>query len=270
MALRNPFDGRRRLRGSTRARMMLAPAFMFFVGGFFGNAAHLLSFWAAGLLIIAASWLTREGLRAGLAYDERAVARRPAIPRKLLGAGATGLAVALGALGQGPVTAVVLGIIGTGLHIASFGIDPLHDKGEGLDAGRVARAVDEAERYLTEMTTRVEALGDGTLSRRVAGFTATARGLFRRVEDDPRDLPAVRRYLGVYLMGARDATVAFADLWARGHEPQARRDYLALLSDLETDFAHRTSLMLQGDRADLDLEIAVLRDRLAREERGRP
>ncbi|WP_435166815.1 5-bromo-4-chloroindolyl phosphate hydrolysis family protein [Falsirhodobacter sp. 1013] len=269
IARRHPFDGRRRLRGSSRARMMLLPAALFFLTGFFGDAAHLLTFWAAGLLIIASSWLTREGLRAGLAYDTRTIARRPALPRKLMAAGATGLGLAVGTVQQGPVLALLMGVAGAALHVASFGVDPLRDKGEGLDASRVARAVDEAESYLNEITTRIEALGDPALSGRVAGFVATARGLFRRVEDDPRDLPGARRYLGVYLMGARDATVAFADLSAQRADGDARRDYVALLSDLETDFANRTSVLLQNDRADLDLEISVLRDRLTREERGR-
>lgn len=269
MVRRHLFDDRRRLRGATRARLMLLPAFLFILTGFFGDAAHLLTSWAAGLLIMAASWMTREGLRAGLAYDSRSIARRPALPRKLGGAGLVGLALAVGAAGQGALAALLLGAAGAGLHVASFGVDPLRDKGLDSDGSRVARAVDEAEAYLAEMNARIAALGDASLAARVDGFTASARALFRQVEGDPRKLGGARRYLGVYLMGARDATVALADLPHDARRGQPRSDYLALLSDLETDFAHRTSLLLQDDRADLDLEISVLRERLMREERGR-
>ena len=96
-------------------------------------------------------------------------------------------------------------------------------------------------------------------------FAATARELFTRVEEDPDDIPAARRYLGIYLQGARDATVKFADLYAQTQDPRAREDYENLLRDLETEFAARTRKLIEGGRTDLDIEIGVLRERLARE-----
>ena len=78
---------------------------------------------------------------------------------------------------------------------------------------------------------------DRTLEARVDRFAATARTLFRTVEGDPRDLTAARKYIWrVYLMGARDATVKFADLYAQTRDAKARADYEALLTDLETTF----------------------------------
>ena len=89
--------------------------------------------------------------------------------------------------------------------------------------------------------------------------------MFRAVEDDPRDLTGARRYLGVYLLGARDATAQFADLYAKTRNEEARRDYEALLDDLEKSFSSRTEKMLLDDKVSLDVEIDVLRERLARE-----
>jgi hypothetical protein len=63
-------------------------------------------------------------------------------------------------------------------------------------------------------------------------------------------------------MGARDATMKFADIYARNRSDQARADYEALLSDLETNFAARTKALLADSHSDLDIEIAVLRERL--------
>ena len=85
------------------------------------------------------------------------------------------------------------------------------------------------------------------------------------VEEDPRDLTAARKYLVVYLSGARDATVKFADIYARSGDAQAKADYLALLDDLDENFAARTRASLLEDRGDLTIEIDVLRERLARE-----
>ena len=51
----------------------------------------------------------------------------------------------------------------------------------------------------------------------------------------------------------------------KGDGGDARDDFIALLTDLEDGFARRSETMLLGDRTDLDVEIEVLRERLARE-----
>ncbi|MDE0851380.1 MAG: hypothetical protein OSA94_09535, partial [Yoonia sp.] len=68
-----------------------------------------------------------------------------------------------------------------------------------------------------------------------------------------------------YLEGARDATVKFVDLYGRKSDPDARTAYIALLDDLQENFAARTDKMLVDDRTDMDIEIKVLRDRLQRD-----
>ena len=81
------------------------------------------------------------------------------------------------------------------------------------------------------------------------------------MQDDPRQLSAARRYLGIYLIGARDATVKFADFYARGRDAQARSDYEALLDDLEKQFTLRRTALLEDNRTELDIEIEVLREK---------
>ena len=68
--------------------------------------------------------------------------------------------------------------------------------------------------------------------------------------------------MSVYLLGARDATVKFADHYVQTRDATARADYESLLTDLETTFAQKTTAFLSNNRTDLDVEIAVLRDRL--------
>ncbi len=231
-----------------------------------GLALNLVAF---GILISAA-WMTREGTRAHEAYDARKVAKRPALPRKLVGAVLTGLGLAVASVDGGNVlTPAIFAVLGGGLHILAFGADPMRDKQVvGVDefqAGRVARVVDEAEQHLGAMKTAISRAGDRQAQARVDRFVATAREMCRTVEEDPRDLAAARKYLGVYLLGARDATSKYADLSAKSRDTKARADYLALLDDLEEGFAARNAKLLIADRTDLDVEIEVLRDRLSRE-----
>ena len=221
-----------------------------------------------GLLL--AAWLTREGILAQEAYEARKIARRPAFPRKIAASLLTGLGLALPALVSGNLmSAVIFGVLGAGLHSFAFGLDPMKNKGmEGIDefqTDRVARAVTEAEKYLAGMTDAILRAKDRDLERRVESFQTSARAMFRTIEDDPRDLSASRKYLTVYLMGARDATAKFADIYARSHDASARADYVRLLDDLEANFTGKTQKLLIENRSDLTVEIDVLRERLARE-----
>ena len=254
----------------SRTKWITIAAIPFLLSAFWQEPMGMVANLAAFGLVAFASRLTREGLQAEAAYDARRVARRPAWPRKLFGGVLTGLGLAIGAAEPGALTgAVLIGFVGAVLHYLAFGPDPMRDKGmEGVDSfqqDRVARIIAEGEAYLAGMQDAIRRTRDRRLEARVALFAETARELFRRAEQDPGDLTAARRYLGVYLMGARDATVKFADLYSETQDPGARGDYEALLTDLEANFAARTRALIDSGRTDFDIELQVLRDRLARE-----
>lgn len=264
------FRGARRSRAGGRVNLLFLAPFPLVWKAFMSPpvimAQHLVAF---GLLILAA-WLTREGIKAEEAYDARKVARRPALPRKMLASALTGLGLGLvGLAGHGVIEAGIFAVLGVALHGMAFGLDPLRDKGmDGVDlhqTDRVARAVDRGEANLNAMAEAIKRAHDRHLEARVERFAGVARDLFRTVENDPRDLSAARKYLGIYLQGARDATVKFADLYARTRDAQARADYEALLTDLEQNFAARTQKLLSDDATDVTVEIEVLRERLQRE-----
>ena len=258
----------RQPRHDGRAGVLFFLPILFAINGLRGDPRALMLGLASAAVLMLAAWLTRDGIRAHAAYDERKVARRPAIPRKLFGAVLTGVALVIGGMIAQPglLYPVLFGLAGTALHLGAFGIDPMANKGmEGVDdfqVERVARAVDEAEALLAGMKDAILRANDRALETRVEKFATIARGLFRSVEADPGDLTAARKYLSVYLMGARDATAKFSDAYLQARDPKIRSAYEALLADLETTFAQRTQSLLSGSHTDLDVEIQVLRDRL--------
>lgn len=275
-ARRGRFRGRDPVPGMGRANLMLAAPLPLLItafgGGPFGMALHL----AAFAVLMLGAWLLREGLRAEAAFNARSVARRPAFPRKFFAAEFTGIGVALATfdLDGGIVPPVIYGMIATILQLVAFGFDPMRDKGVETEATgtvdkvatqRVTRAVDTGEEYLTAMAEAVRTVGDRRLDERVEEFQATARDMFRTVERDPRDLTAARKYLGVYLMGARDAAIRFADVYGRSRSPRDRADFVALLDDMQSRFEARTETLIANDRQGLEIEIEVLRERLQRE-----
>jgi hypothetical protein len=265
------FKGRKPMRHGAKLNILFVLPLLALVPVFFQPVAALAVDLAGAAVMMLSAWLTRDGVRAEDAYAERKVARRPAIPRKIFGSVLMGAGVGLLVWGGqwNLVPALLMGVIAGALHLGAFGLDPLKDKGlEGVDrleTDRIARKIEEAEKVLAQMTDAIRRARDRQLEDRVARFEDTVRGLFRQVEADPRDLAAARRYLGVYLQGARDATVQFADLYARNRDPKVRADYIAFLDDLDTNFARRTSAMLTDDRTNFDIETEVLRDRLNRE-----
>ncbi|MBB3993467.1 hypothetical protein GGR95_001095 [Sulfitobacter undariae] len=274
----NPSDSPRARRidvdpAGGRSNVLFIPAVVLVATNISGGALSLLPALVGAVSLTLAAWLLRGGLRAEAAYNERKVARRPALPRKMLAAALSGIGAALAIVahldGMNIISPVIFGVITAGLHIAAFGLDPMRNKGmDGIDTfqqDRVARVVDEAEKHLNTMRETINRAGDRQSTTRLEGFIETARDLIRTVEEDPRDLTATRKFLGVYLEGARDATAKFSDIYSRTRDEQARTDYLVLLDDLETNFAARNRKSLLDDRSDLNIEIDVLRERLSRE-----
>ena len=265
-----PFEGKVRAPFAARTWILSAIGALAVIPGFWAAPVDLAFHIGAGAALLGAATLTREGAKAEAAYHARPAARRPAVPRKVIGAVLTALALGfLGATWDGLAAAPVLAALGGALHLAAFGIDPLRNKlpagADGYQSDRVARMVEDAEATLMQMGERIATLGDRALTSRIERFAAAARKLFRQVEADPRDLTQARRYLGVYLRGARDATDKFAAYYARTRDADARRDYLAFLDDMEGGFAQRTERLMLDDRTGLDIELEVLRDRLRRE-----
>lgn len=270
-ARRAPVKRRRVSPVGARVHLLFVLPFLWAFSAFFRDPAGLVQHLGVFALLLFSAWLTREGVIAQDAYEQRRVARRPAFPRKIFGSVMMGLGLGLAGLGAegGMAAGVILGLLGAALHFFSFGPDPMRDKGmEGVDefqTDRVAKAVESAESYLAAMSSALLRARDRRLETRVAAFQGHVRELLRAVEDDPDNLASARRYMGVYLQGARDATVKFVELYERERDAQARADYLALIDDLEENFMLRTETLRDTDRQELDIEIEVLRERLERE-----
>ena len=237
-----------------------------------GDATGMLTEFGALAILLLAAWLLRDGLIAEAAYQDRKVARPLAIPRKMFATALTGIGVFMAgafATGDGIAAAIVFAILAIAAHVFSFGIDPLHKKGmEGMsefETERVAKAVDKAKGLLGETIAASRRIRDRKMEARVESLATSVREMFRAVEDDPRDLSGVRKFLGVYLMGARDATIKFADLYSKSRNTDAKTKYKSLLTDLEASFNNQRETMMLDNRTDLDVEIEVLRDGLKQE-----
>lgn len=268
---RGSYHNAQRTKAGGRVNLLfLAPLPLVWAAFTSGPVGLALNLTALGLLLLSA-WMTREGIVAQEAFDARKVARAPGFPRKLFGSVLTGAGLALASFAAdgGVIAPAIYAGLGFALHSIAFGTDPMRDKGmDGVDklqTDRVAKMVDQAEVYLSSMSDAIKRAGSRKAEGQLERFQLSVRDMLRTVEDDPRDLTAARKYLSVYLRGARDATSKFADIYPRAQDQQALADYTDLLVDLEDNFAAKTRKLLQDNTSDLEIEIGVLRDRLARE-----
>lgn len=252
------------------------------------SGLQMVAFLVAYAVLMFGAYLLNEGQKAQAEYNARAIAKPPAFPRKVCAAVLAGIGVFIaswmsapaadgGALAQAAafggsiLNALIFGALTTGAHLAAFGIDPMKSKGledRNIDASemeRVSAAIDKAEAKLKSIETLAHKLRDREIDTRVTALNAVVRQMIKLVEEDPRDLSRARKFLGVYLKGAEDATQKYADNHERLNDPKLRDDYLALLADLESGFQRGKDSLLVDDRADLEVEIEVLRERLDQE-----
>ena len=126
-----------------RSNVLFVPPIVLAATSLGDGAAGLVTGLIGAGALLAGAWLLRDGLRAQAAYDERRVARRPAIPRKIFAAGLAGIGVAIAAFKSEPglVAPALYGLSAVALHLGAFGIDPLQSKGmEGIDSFQQDRA----------------------------------------------------------------------------------------------------------------------------------
>ncbi len=268
---------RTRLMLRTRA-MFLVPIPLLFMGLYSavtGSAIEMAGRFGGFALFMLAAWLLMEGQKAQHAYEAREVAKPPMIPRKLFASVLTGVAVAVTSLFgflplfNEPVAGAVYAVVAALLHSISFGLDPMRSKGlDGYskqDASRLLAALERGELLMDETLAAASTFPNRKLQQQVTRLVEEARAVFRAIEKDPRDLDRSRKFMAVYLQGARDATVKLARLKAQNTAVQDYADYERLLTDLEHHFIQQQQRLLLNDRTELDVEVEVLRDRIKRE-----
>lgn len=85
------------------------------------------------------------------------------------------------------------------------------------------------------------------------------------LEQDPRDLRRARKFLNVYLDGARQVTQGYAKTHGRMTTPELEDSFRRVLTTIEEVFAEQQQKLLEADVTDLDVQIEVLTTQLKRE-----
>ncbi|MGB3278783.1 MAG: hypothetical protein WBA92_06290, partial [Pseudorhodobacter sp.] len=97
----NSFANKRPTKAGFRSNLLFFLPLPFLWNAFHGTPVTLILGLIAAALMLLGAWLTREGLFAQEAYEARRVARRPALPRKIIGAILVGTGIGCATLMSG-------------------------------------------------------------------------------------------------------------------------------------------------------------------------
>lgn len=235
------------------------------LGGLLGNAAGYALFLTGALLL-------REGLLAEADYARRRIAKAP-WPLKTLGNGcialATGITAWLGA-GQSPVVAAAFSLTALLGGYLNYGFDPRAAKrftdSDGIDTtDRVLEALRQAERSIVAIEQASLDIRNTEFNQRLRRIAKLARDILTLLEEDPRDLRRARKFLNVYLDGARQVSEGYAKTHGRVAAPELEDNFRRVLATIEDVFQEQQQKLLESDVSDLDVQIEVLATQLKRE-----
>lgn len=235
------------------------------LGGLFDNVVCYALFLTGAVLL-------RRGLRAEADYMRRQVAKAP-WPFKTLGCGIIAIATGLTAwtsANHPPSVALVFGLLALLGGYLAYGFDPRRAKRftdrDGVDStDRVVEALAQAEQSILAIENSTREIRNTELNSRLRRIVGQARQILKMLEEDPRDLRRARKFLNVYLDGARQVTEGYARMHGRTSTPELEDNFRRVLTTIEEVFGEQQQKLLEADVTDLDVQIEVLNTQLKRE-----
>ncbi len=228
----------------------------------------------ASIVLFAVGALSnRRGLVLEQEYHRRKVASAPRLPLKILGS----ILVSAGVwtagyfvAGQGLLFSLFTSLLTWLGFYLTYGLDPLVDKGVGEErAGyttqEVVDAIREAEEKIAGIRKAASRLRNLELRGRLRRIGDSAEQIVRLVEETPQDLRRARKFLNVYLDGARKVAQGYADTHSKTDSEELESNFRNVLITIEEVFNEQHKKLLDHDVLDLDVQIEVLSTRLKNE-----
>jgi 5-bromo-4-chloroindolyl phosphate hydrolysis protein len=248
--------------------VLLAAVIDLFQSDFLGTIINGSAF--AGFMIAAS--VARLGFKNEGKYYSRRLALAPSTPYKTIAAFLLAVTTALTAwwsIRYGLFSSVAIGLatfIGFYLY---YGLDPRKDKSGnmsfGVSAEEVIKALEEAEVRITAIESARRNIADLDLNQQIQRITSKAREIVTMIEEEPKYLNRSRKFLKVYLEGARKVTEGYSEAKDLETANQLNTDFSDVLHSIETTFVQQKAELSKNDHFDLDVQIEVLNTQLKQE-----
>lgn len=219
-----------------------------------------------------AAWFLRKGLQAEFLYSKNRIARPPDRPLKLIAAILTALTTGMIAwLGAGhslPVALMFAGGAFLGMYL-SYGFDPTDKKkiaaAHGYSGDEILQALDDSSRIIRSIEQANDRIRNIELNQRIDRICEVADSILAEIAADPRDFRRARKFLNVYLDGARQVTEGYARTHPQSQTGELEQNFRNVLETIESVFQEQHQKLLEEDVFDLDVKIEVLTTQLKRE-----
>lgn len=222
-------------------------------------------------LYMLAAWCVRKGLQAEHIYNKSRIARPPQ-PLKMIAAIITALTTGMIAwLGAGrPLPVALLFAVGAflGMYL-SYGFDPRKEKNivaaHGYSRDEILQTLEDSSRIIRGIEQANDRIRNAELNQRIERICEIADSILAEIEADPRDIRRARKFLNVYLEGARQVTEGYARTHPQTQSGELEQNFRNVLETIESVFQEQHQKLLEEDVFDLDVKIEVLATQLKRE-----
>lgn len=224
-------------------------------------------------LIWMSAWFLQRGARFEWEARRRKWARPTRIPWRfsaaVFAAGAA-LIITTFLIGHNLFVALIVGAAAFAGVVLTYGFDPQYDKNKdvsrfGVSTEEIVEALDEAEQNLEQIESSSATITNRELKIRLGRIVDKTRGVLSLIEEDPKDLRRARKFLKVYLTGARDVTRQYARTHQNQDNQVLEQNFRNVLESIENVIEEQHQKLLENDVLDLDVKIEVLEAQLKHE-----
>lgn len=238
-----------------------------------GNFVNFTTALGALALLVGAAWSTWRGMKRDVEIERLGWSRIAPVPWKLIGSMASGLATAACSffiIKNSGLSSVAVGVTTLAGVLLSYDIDGLFyrwTRGDPLSSRdrEVTEAIQEARAKIDSIDAANRQIHNSEFKRRIRHIIRQAVDILTTIADDPTTLRKARKFLKVYLDGARRVTESYARIHQLNRQGELEDNFRNLLVTIEDTFAEQQKKLLEKDLLDLDIQIEVLTTQLKNE-----
>jgi 5-bromo-4-chloroindolyl phosphate hydrolysis protein len=165
---------------------------------------------------------------------------------------------------------VLTGMLASAGVILRYGFDPQYDSDKdtslfGVTTEELVEILDEAENNLNEINRAAKTIKNRELKGRLLRIAAKTRDILTLIEQDPKDLRRARKFLKVYLHGARAVSSQYASSPHASDNQELEQNFRNVLDTIENVIEEQKLKLQENDILDLDVKIEVLEAQLKHE-----
>lgn len=240
-----------------------------------GNTGVALARAAGFALAMLAATLIRKGIRLEAEGQLRRFKRRAStIPYRLIGSATLSVAMFIVAYwgifsDYGLIESILYGLaVMLGCYLY-YEFDPARKDPEvaavGITTEELIELLDEAEERISAIEQASKEIKNVEFKDRLRRIVREARAILDTIEEDPTDARRARKFLKVYLDGAKQVTEGYVKAHRNDANPVLEDNFRRVLTTIETVIATQQEKLRENNVSELDVNIEVLQMQIEKE-----